>query len=77
MTKYDPHTREGVLFAYYINTFLKIKAEASGYSHWVRNPDKEQYVETFNAMEGVLLHRDAIRPNAAKRGLAKFRLNSL
>ena len=50
VSEYDPHTREGGLFADYINTFLKRKAEDSGYPSWVRNPvDKERYVETFNA----------------------------
>ena len=78
MVKYDPQTREGGLFAVYTNTFLKFKAEASGYPKWVRTPeDEERYIETFYAREGVLLDRDAIRPNAAKRGLAKLYLNSL
>jgi len=31
VTKYDPQTREGRLFADYINTFFKLKAEPSGY----------------------------------------------
>ena len=45
---------------------------------WVRNPeDEEHYVEAFNARKGVLLDRDAIRPNTAKRCLAKLSLNSL
>jgi hypothetical protein len=78
VTKYDPHTREGGLFADYINTFLKLKAEASGYPSWVRNPkDEERFVETLNSKDGVLMDRDAIRPNAAKRDLAKLCLNSL
>ena len=78
VTKYDPHTRAGSLFAEYINTFLKLKAEASGHTAWVRKPeDKECYVTTFDAREGVLMDREAIRPNAAKRGLAKLCLNSL
>jgi hypothetical protein len=78
VTKYDLHTREGFLFADYINTFLKLKAEASGYPAWVRNPeDEERYFETFNAREIVLMDRDAIRPNAAKRCLVKLCLNSL
>jgi len=76
--KYDQHTREGGLFAYYINTFLKLKAETSGYPAWVRNPEyKERYVTTFNAKEGALKGRDGIRPNATKRCLAKLCLNSL
>jgi hypothetical protein len=29
--RHDPETREGGLFAGYIDTFLKLKAEASGY----------------------------------------------
>jgi hypothetical protein len=77
VTKYDPHTRGGGLFADYIKTFLKLKVEASGYPSWDGNPDEERYVETFNVREGVLLDRDAIRPNAAKWGLAKLCLNSL
>jgi hypothetical protein len=67
VTKYDLDTRECGLFADYINTFLKLKAEASGYPAWVRNPeDEERYLETFNARESVLMDRDAIRTNAAK-----------
>jgi hypothetical protein len=84
VTKYDPHTRDGRLFAECINTFLKLKAEASGYPACVRyracvrNPeDEERYVTIFDAREGVLMDREAIRPNAAKRGLAKLCLNSL
>ena len=78
VTKYDPQTREGRLFADYINTFFKLKAEPSGYPAWVRNPeDEERYVATFNAREGVLMDRVAIRPNAAKRALAKLCFNSL
>ena len=71
--KYDSQTREVGLFSEYINTFLKLKAEASGYPSWVRTlEDEEQYIETFYAREGVQLNRDAIRPNAAKRDLAKL-----
>ena len=47
VTKYDPHTREGSLFADYINTFLKLQAEASGYPTWVQNP------KTRNGMLGL------------------------
>jgi hypothetical protein len=31
VTRYDTQTREDGLFAQYIDTFLKLKAEASGY----------------------------------------------
>jgi len=43
---------------------------------WERNPeDEKSYVEAFNAR--VLLNRNVIRCNAAKRGLEKLYLNSL
>jgi hypothetical protein len=62
----------------YINTFLKLKAKASGYPGWVRGPeDEERYVESFWQSVGVRLDRDSIRANAARRGLAKVCLNSM
>jgi len=39
VTKYDPHTCECCLFAGYINTFLKLKAEPRVFPSWVRNPE--------------------------------------
>jgi len=60
------------LFVEYIDTFLKLKAEASGYPSWVRtSADEDRYVEMFQQSEGVRLDKDPIRYNAAKRGLAK------
>jgi len=48
VTKYDPETREGGLFAGYIYTFLKLNAEARLYPAWVRTPaDEELYIESF------------------------------
>ena len=38
VTQYDPRTCDGGVFVDYINTFLKIEAEASGYPSWVRIP---------------------------------------
>jgi len=62
----------------FINTFLKLKAEANGYPGWVRSPeDEDRYVELFWQSEGIRLDRECIRFNAAKRGLAKVYLNSM
>jgi len=78
VTRYDPETREGGLFAGYIVTFLKLKAEDSGYTAWVRTPaDEELYIESFCKSEGIRLDREATKPNAAKHGLAKLCLNSM
>ena len=38
VTRYNPETGDGGLFANYINTFLKLKAEASGYPGWFEAP---------------------------------------
>jgi hypothetical protein len=55
-----------------------LKAEASGFPDWVRTPeDEDRYIGNFYASEGIRLDKEAIRPNAAKRGLAKLCLNSM
>jgi hypothetical protein len=62
---------------HYINTFPKLKAEASGYPSWVPTPtDEDQYVQSFFANEGIMLNKDAIQLNASKRALVKLCLNS-
>ena len=78
VTHYNPETGEGGLFVEYIDTVLKLKAEASGYPSWVRTPaDEDRYIEMFQQSEGVRLYKDSIRYNTAKRGLAKLCLNSI
>jgi len=54
VTRYDHETREGGLFDGYIETFLKLKAEDSGYPAWVQTPaDEERYIESFWTCEGI------------------------
>jgi hypothetical protein len=78
ITKHDPQTVEVRHFVQYINTLLKLKAEASGYPSWVRSPDDEDsYIRMFNHSESIQLDRDAIRPNPAKRAIAKLCRNSI
>ena len=56
ITRYDPETRDGGLFADYIITFLKLIVEAFGYPAWVRIPaDEEGYIESFWKSEGIRL----------------------
>ena len=48
VNQYSPETGKGGHFVDYINTFLKLKAEASGYPGWVRSPaDEDLYIEAF------------------------------
>jgi hypothetical protein len=68
---------DGGLLVHYINTFLKLKAEAPGYPSWVRTPvEEDQYVQTFFANVGIMLDKDAIQLNASKRALGKLWFNS-
>ena len=78
VTQYSPEIGEVGIFVNYINTDLKLKAEASGYPGWVRSPEDEvYYVETSWQSVGLTLDKGCIRFNAAKRGLAKLCLNSM
>jgi len=54
VTQYNPETGEGGLFVDYINTFLKLKVDATDYPGRVRSPeDEEMCVETFWMNEGL------------------------
>jgi hypothetical protein len=39
--------------------------------------EEERYIREFQASEGILLHKNNIAPNPAKRGIAKLCLNSM
>jgi hypothetical protein len=43
-TQYDPLTKTGGIFTEYINTFLKLKQEASGWPSWCKNKKSEEEV---------------------------------
>ena len=52
--QYDPDTKKGGLFADYINTFLKLKQEASGWPKWCDTKEKKiQYVVEYERHEGI------------------------
>ena len=78
VTKYDPSTGDGGLFAQYMNTFMKIKMEASGYpSHCDTDQEKDKYIERVQAHEGITLCPDDISFNAGRRTVAKLCLNNI
>ena len=66
------------MFSSYVDTFLKIKQEASGWPEWVGDdPDKrQQYLDDYRAKEGITLDPDKIDKNPGRRSLAKMMLNS-
>ena len=65
------------LFTKYINAFLKLKQQASGWPGWVKSDaDKEEYIHRYEEHEGIRLEPDKIEKNASLRSLAKLCLNS-
>ena len=77
-TIYNCITGIGGLFAQYMNTFMKIKMEASGYPpECVTAADKTDYVERVRQHEGINLDADSIEFNAGRRAVAKLCLNNI
>ena len=69
--------RKTGLFASYVNNWLKVKQEASGWSSWVqRDEDKERYVRAYEEREGIKLNAEQIRNNPKRKAKAKLMLNS-
>ena len=70
-------TTSDELFKDYVNTFLKIKQESSGYpKNCTTEEQKQQYVEEYLEVEGIELEPDKIVYNPGMRALAKLMLNS-
>ncbi|XP_074109281.1 uncharacterized protein LOC141534036 [Cotesia typhae] len=66
------------LFVEYINPFLKIKQEASGWPvHCVDEQSRQEYIDNYEATEGITLEANKIAKNPGLRSLAKLFLNSL
>ncbi|XP_046391641.1 uncharacterized protein LOC124159770 [Ischnura elegans] len=69
--------KQGGLFTEYINCFLKLKQEASGWPSWCTSEAKKcQYIKAFKERENIDLDPQNIRENAGMRSLAKLMLNS-
>ena len=72
-----PRSQVG-LFENYVNTWLKLKVEASG---WPRadmtEVEKRQYLTDYETAEGIQLEYAKIEKNPGLRALAKMMLNSM
>ncbi|CAH3193728.1 unnamed protein product, partial [Porites evermanni] len=75
---FGPNQRREGLFAQYVNTFLKLKQEASGWPAEVADdPEKRQdYIANYRRHENIQLDPDKIEKNPGKRTTAKLMLNS-
>ena len=78
VTRYSKSNNSGGLFAQYVNMFLKLKQESSGYPSWVQSEDdKDRYIEDYRRAEGITLDKASISKNSGQRTLAKLKLNSM
>ena len=74
---YDANSKTGGLFTKYINTFLQLKQQASGYPEHVKTEEEEdKYIENYYNHEGILLNKNMIQKNPGLRSISKLALNS-
>lgn len=65
------------LFRSYIDLFLKIKQESSGWPEDCETSEhREEYVKNYAEREGVQLDASLISKNPGRRQVAKLALNS-
>jgi len=68
--------RSDELFRLYIDKFLKIKQESSGFPSWcTTEEDKQRYITEYRENEGITLDYHKIVKNPGLRALAKLMLN--
>ncbi|PFX13997.1 hypothetical protein AWC38_SpisGene21885 [Stylophora pistillata] len=69
--------RQRGLFAPYVDTWLKIKQESSGYPAWCQTEEqKAHYVSQYQDKEGIALDPTMIVKNPGRKATAKLMLNS-
>ena len=74
--QYEKASGEGGIFAGYIDTFLRIKQESSGYPDWcMTEQDKIKFKQDYFEAEGIRLEN--VEKNKGMRAIAKIMLNSL
>lgn len=70
--------RSSSIFSGYINKFLKIKHESSGWPHWCTDATSKKYfIQQVKDREGIELDPNNMVRNPALRFIAKLFLNSL
>ena len=75
---FAPNQRREGLFGKYVNTFLKLKQEASGWPVEVGDdPEKRQdYIANYLRHENIQLDPENVEKNPGKRATAKLMMNS-
>jgi hypothetical protein len=69
--QYNEETKSGGLFTEYVNTFLKIKQENSGYPNWCQTEsDKIKYIQDYEKFEGFQLNQNNFCANEGLRSIS-------
>ena len=64
------------LFANYVNTWLKVKQQSSGWPSWCEtNDQKREYIQKYQQREGIRLDISQIAKNPGRKAKAKLMLN--
>ena len=76
-SQYDPETKEGGIWSSFIDKWVTLKQEASGYpASCTTEEERARYVEEYEKHEGVRLNPENISRNEGLRSLAKLMANS-
>lgn len=74
---YHFNEKSDKLFSGYINTFLKLKQEASGFPEGIESDEEKlKYIDDYKNAEGIQLNVNSISVNPGRRAVAKLMLNS-
>ncbi|KAK4880439.1 hypothetical protein RN001_008585 [Aquatica leii] len=77
IAQYNRSSRSGGLFTKYVDNFLKLKQESSGWPSWCTDDQgKDRYVTEYLEREGIALDKLNIAVNPGMRYIAKLCLNS-
>jgi hypothetical protein len=75
---YDKSTKTGGLFTDYVNKFLKMKTEATGFPDRLKTIiEKQKFINDYYDNEGILLDLNNMIPNPGMKAISKLFLNSL
>ena len=73
---FPEHQRRTGLFKNYVDTWLKVKQEASGWPSWCQTHEqKREYVLRYQEREGIRLDVASITKNPGRKATAKLMLN--
>lgn len=77
-TQFDKRELKGGLFAEYIDAFMKVKQESSGFpASAVTESDRTRYIMEYFDHEGLLLDSTNVKKNPGMRAISKQVLNCL